>query len=102
MVYEGDEPAKLNMAGDGIINAPFGLFGGEPGLPHTYKVISNGRERILKSKETEVPILPGDRVVALSAGGGGDGAVEDRSVVMRDWDVRNGDVVTSIRKKATK
>ncbi len=101
MVYEGDEPAKLNMAGDGIVNAPFGLFGGEPGLPHTYKVISNGRERILKSKETEVPIFPGDRVVALSAGGGGYGAVADRSVVMRDWDVRNGYVDTSKKKNNT-
>ncbi len=73
MIYEGDEPAKLNMAGDGVVNPPFGLFGGAPGMPHRYKVVSNGRERMLKSKETEVPILPGDHIVALSAGGGGYG-----------------------------
>ena len=86
MVYEGDEPAKLNMAGDGVINPPFGLFGGEPGLPHRYKVVSNGTERMLKSKETEVPILPGDHIVALSAGGGGYGPPRSRAASHRARD----------------
>ena len=86
MVYEGDEPAKLNMAGDGVINAPFGLFGGAPGLPHRYKVVSGGRERMLKSKETEVPILPGDHIVALSAGGGGYGPPRSRDPSRRARD----------------
>ena len=87
MVYEGDEPAKLNMAGDGVINPPFGLFGGAPGQPHRYKVVSsNGRERMLKSKETEVPILPGDRIVALSAGGGGYGPPRSRDPSSRARD----------------
>ena len=86
MVYEGDEPAKLNMAGDGVINPPFGLFGGAPGLPHQYMVVSDGRERMLKSKETEVPILPGDRIVALSAGGGGYGPPGSRDASSRSHD----------------
>ncbi len=86
MVYEGDEPAKLNMAGDGIINPPFGLFGGMAGLPHRYKVVSNGRERMLKSKETEVPILPGDRIVAMSSGGGGYGPPQSRDPSSRSRD----------------
>ena len=86
MVYEGDEPAKLNMAGDGVVNPPFGLFGGQAGLPHRYKVISGGRERMLKSKETEVPILPGDRIVALSAGGGGYGPPDSRDASRRARD----------------
>ena len=90
MVYEGDEPAKLNMAGDGVINPPFGLFGGEPGLPHRYMVVSNGRERMLKSKETEVPILPGDRIVALSAGGGGYGPPPSRDTSSRARDRDSG------------
>ncbi len=86
MVYEGDEPAKLNMAGDGVINPPFGLFGGAPGLPHRYMVVSDGGERMLKSKETEVPILPGDRIVALSAGGGGYGPPDSRDASSRARD----------------
>ena len=90
MVYEGDEPAKLNMAGDGVINPPFGLFGGAPGLPHRYMVVSDGRERMLKSKETEVPILPGDRIVALSAGGGGYGPSRSRDPSSRSRDQESG------------
>ncbi len=90
MVYEGDEPAKLNMAGDGVINPPFGLFGGEPGLPHRYKVVSNGKERMLKSKETEVPIMPGDHIVALSAGGGGYGPSDSRDASSRARDRNSG------------
>ena len=90
MVYEGDEPAKLNMAGDGVVNPPFGLFGGAPGLPHRYKVVSNGRERMLKSKETEVPILPGDRIIALSAGGGGYGPPGSRDPDSRSRDQDSG------------
>ncbi len=90
MVYEGDEPAKLNMAGDGVVNPPFGLFGGAPGLPHRYKVVSTGRERMLKSKETEVPILPGDRIIALSAGGGGYGPPGSRDPDSRSRDQDSG------------
>ncbi len=90
MVYEGDEPAKLNMAGDGVVNPPFGLFGGAPGLPHRYKVMSNGKERMLKSKETEVPILPGDRIIALSAGGGGYGPPGSRDPDSRSRDRESG------------
>ena len=86
MVYEGNEPAKLNMAGDGVINPPFGLFGGEPGLPHRYKVVSKGRERMLKSKETEVPIMPGDHIVAMSSGGGGYGSPDSRAAASRSRD----------------
>jgi N-methylhydantoinase B len=74
------------MAGDGVINPPFGLFGGEPGLPHRYMVVSDGRERMLKSKETEVSILPGDRIVALSAGGGGYGSPRSRDASSRSRD----------------
>ena len=90
MIYEGTEPAKLNMAGDGVVNPPFGLFGGSPGMPHCYKVVSNGTERILKSKETEVPILPGDHIVAMSAGGGGYGPPQSRNLGLRDRDTESG------------
>jgi N-methylhydantoinase B len=30
MLYEGDKPARLNTAGDGTVNPPFGLFGAWP------------------------------------------------------------------------
>ena len=90
MVYEGSTVAKLNTAGDGVINPPFGLFGGEPGLPHTYKLVSQGVERLLASKETGVLIKPGDRIVCLSSGGGGYGDPRKRQRQQREWDKKNG------------
>ena len=88
MVYEGGE-ARLNTAGDGVIVPPYGLFGGGPGLPHLYKIISDGKERVLRSKETGVLVKPGDLIVCLSSGGGGFGAPEERPEERRRWDRLN-------------
>ncbi len=90
LVYEGLGPALLNTAGDGVIVPPFGLFGAEPGLPHLYKVVSNGTDRVLGSKETGVTVAPGDRIVCLSSGGGGFGDPAQRAESARAWDVKNG------------
>jgi 5-oxoprolinase (ATP-hydrolysing) len=90
MVYEGATGARLNTAGDGTVNPPYGLFGGQPGQPHTYKIISGGVERVLHSKETGVEVHPGDRIVCLSAGGGGYGDPTERPQTRRDWDRLNG------------
>ena len=89
MVYEGG-PAQLNTAGDGTVTPPFGLFGAQPGLPHIYKIISNGKERVLHSKETGVSVHPGDRIEVLSAGGGGFGDPAERPAEQRAQDRQNG------------
>ena len=90
MVYEGAGDARLNTAGDGTVNPPFALFGGRPGLPHVYSIISNGRERILGSKETGVVVRPGDTILCLSSGGGGYGDPTKRDPALADWDAKNG------------
>ena len=90
MVYEGTEPARLNTAGDGVVNPPFGLFGGQSGQPHIYVLASNGTERVLGSKESGVLVKPGDRIVCLSAGGGGYGDPQARPHSQREWDLKNG------------
>jgi 5-oxoprolinase (ATP-hydrolysing) len=90
LVYEGEGPALLNTAGDGIVVPPFGLFDGQNGLPHDYKIISNGVDRPLGSKETEVVVNPGDHVYCLSSGGGGYGNPSDRSKEADAWDKLNG------------
>ena len=90
LVYEGDSPAILNTAGDGIINPPFGLFGGQPGKPHRYSVIQNGKKRFLRSKEAGVIISPGDSIICLSSGGGGFGDPSKRSLQLRKRDLKNG------------
>ena len=78
LVYEGEAPALLNTAGDGIVVPPFGLFGADDGLPHHYKIVTNGSERVLGSKEVGVVVNPGDHIVCLSSGGGGFGQPEER------------------------
>jgi N-methylhydantoinase A/oxoprolinase/acetone carboxylase beta subunit/N-methylhydantoinase B/oxoprolinase/acetone carboxylase alpha subunit len=90
LVYEGEGPALLNTAGDGIVVPPFGLFGGEDGLPHDYKIIADGVDRPLGSKETEVVVNPGDHVYCLSSGGGGYGNPAERNAEADEWDRRNG------------
>ena len=90
LVYEGMDTALLNTAGDGVVVPPFGLFGAEPGLPHLYKILTNGGERVLGSKETGVAVNPGDRIVCLSSGGGGFGEPANRSQLDRDRDLKNG------------
>ena len=88
--YLGDGAASLNMAGDGVVVPPFGLFGGEPGEPHLYKIVSNGADRVLKSKEAGVVVNPGDRIVCLSSGGGGYGDPSQRAESSVRSDVKNG------------
>jgi N-methylhydantoinase A/oxoprolinase/acetone carboxylase beta subunit/N-methylhydantoinase B/oxoprolinase/acetone carboxylase alpha subunit len=90
LVFEGTETARLNTAGDGTVNPPFGLFGGHPGQPHIYSLVSHGNERVLHSKETGVLVHPGDRIVCLSAGGGGYGDPAQRPAAKRQWDRKNG------------
>ena len=90
LVYEGEGQALLNTAGDGIVVPPFGLFDGENGLPHDYRIISNSSDRILGSKETEVEVNPGDHIYCLSSGGGGYGNPSERDQASDAWDRRNG------------
>ena len=90
LIYEGEGPAQLNTAGDGIVVPPFGLFGASDGRPHHYKIVSNGTERILGSKEVGVLVNPGDHIICFSSGGGGYGQPEDRDTDAVDWDLKNG------------
>ncbi|MYA61028.1 MAG: hydantoinase B/oxoprolinase family protein [Dehalococcoidia bacterium] len=90
IIYEGEGEASLNTAGDGAIVPPFGVLGGEPGLPHRYSIVSDGVETVLPTKQTGVVVRPGDRIVALSSGGGGYGDPSLRSRESNDWDHKNG------------
>ncbi len=90
LVYEGEGPALLNTAGDGIVVPPFGLFGATDGLPHHYKIVNNGTERVLGSKEVGVVVNPGDHIICLSSGGGGYGSAAERDSEAAAWDLKNG------------
>ena len=88
------EPAVANTAGDGVRHAPYGLLGGEDGLPHRYRLRSrSGKTRVLKTKEVGIPVRPGDVFVVESSGGGGYGPPARRPRPARERDRANG-VVT--------
>ena len=90
LVYEGEGPALLNTAGDGVVVPPFGLFGATDGLPHHYTIVSGGAERVLGSKEVGVVVNPGDHIICLSSGGGGYGQPENRNEEASIWELKNG------------
>jgi N-methylhydantoinase B len=84
------EPAIANTAGDGVRHGPYGILGGQDGLPHRYRLISAGRERLLKTKEVGIVVGPGDVFFVESGGGGGYGPPEERDPSAHASDVENG------------
>ncbi len=84
--YEGDGPAVLNAAGEGVVVAPYGILGGHDGASHDYAIERNGERLPLGTKDNEVTLLPGDVIVcnAASGGGCGDPAERDPALVARD------------------
>ena len=88
---ETEQPARANTAGDGIRHAPYGLWGGQDGLPHRYRLLSRGRRaRFLKTKEVGVLVRPGDTFFIEAAGGGGFGDPAHRDPAAHADDLLNG------------
>jgi N-methylhydantoinase B len=78
--------------------APYGIFGGEDGLPHRYRLISKGCSRFLKTKEVGIPVLPGDVFYIESSGGGGYGDPKDRALEAHATDLADGFVTERKRR----
>jgi N-methylhydantoinase B len=89
-VVETEEPALANTAGDGVRYGACGMAGGRDGLPHRYRLLSNGRVRVLRTKEVGVPVQPGDVFLIESGGGGGWGDPRRRAPEARAADLENG------------
>jgi len=88
---EISEPARANTAGDGTRHAPYGILGGQDGLPHRYRLRSRGRpDRILRTKEVGIVVRPGDVFLVESGGGGGYGNPRERAAAARAYDRENG------------
>jgi len=95
MRLEGDQPATVNTSGDGVEVPPPGLFGGQPGQPHDFRLISCDEERPVPSKGTEIPLEPGDVLRNASAGGGGYGDPRQRDPALVARDLRDG-LITAV------
>jgi N-methylhydantoinase B len=100
MRVEVEEPAVANTAGDGIRHAPYGVFGGQDGLPHRYRLISQGHTRFLKTKEVGIAVHPGARFFVESSGGGGYGDPALRDPEARAADAANGFVTQRPKARA--
>jgi N-methylhydantoinase B len=71
------------------------MLGGKDGVPHDYRLISQGRApRALRTKEVGIELSPGDCLEIRSSGGGGYGPPEERSAEARARDREQG-LVTS-------
>ncbi|WP_137391164.1 hydantoinase B/oxoprolinase family protein [Rhodoligotrophos defluvii] len=79
-------PAYAHTAGEGIRHGAAGMLGGKDGLPHHYRLISNGSVRDLKTKEYGIEINAGDLLDINSGGGGGWGDPARRSPDARKRD----------------
>jgi N-methylhydantoinase B len=91
LVVETGKPALANTAGDGARHGPCGMLGGEDGVPHTYRLLSQDREpRVLRTKEVGIAIRPGDCLEIRSSGGGGWGPPSQRAADARRRDAEQG------------
>jgi N-methylhydantoinase B len=83
--------AMANTAGEGIVHGARGILGGDDGAPHDYTLLPpGGPPRKLKSKEINVPVLPGSVIHVLSGGGGGWGDPARRDLASRARDTAEG------------
>jgi N-methylhydantoinase B len=85
-----DKAPFLAIFGDGVRNAPFGLFGGHPGTTnHLLTNEGTDREEVLPAKGTR-QLAQGDTYSIRSSGGGGWGDPFERDPAVVLDDVRNG------------
>jgi N-methylhydantoinase B len=80
-----DDDVMFNCYSDRFLIAPWGLFGGQPGLPSRF-TIERGGERIVLGSKVNVELRKGDRLIIeiAGAGGYGDPRERDRAAVRRD------------------
>ena len=88
--YDGTAPALLTPTGDGVAMAPYGLAGGQPGLPNSVTILRGDQAEALDAKSGTRPLHPGDRLVHHAAGGGGYGDAARRDPVQAARDLRRG------------
>lgn len=68
---------------------PWGLFGGEPGLPYRLTLEREGERRPVPGKAT-VPLRRGDVLLVETCGGGGFGPAAERDPALVEADRREG------------
>ena len=65
------EPASLTVLSQHRTQRPYGLAGGEPGLPGRQRIVRAGGEVVELSSVDTCEVAAGDRLVLETPGGGG-------------------------------
>ena len=82
---------EFNGVGERFTNPPWGLFGGFPGEPGSFKLKNDdGRTTSLPPKASRVKLTPQDAAIIITPGAGGYGSPGDRSPEDLDEDKRSG------------
>ncbi|AHF76598.1 Putative 5-oxoprolinase (ATP-hydrolyzing) [Sodalis praecaptivus] len=89
--YLGNQRGVVNVAGAGTDVLPYGLMDGHAAAGHVCVIERAGGERLtLSGRESGIAIDSGDRLVCLSAGGGGYGNPAKRAPWRIEADIANG------------
>jgi N-methylhydantoinase B len=90
---DGDRGGVLSVLSDRNLFSPYGVEGGFSGASNRFIVLRDGKSLPLSpnpGKVTGFPLSTGDRVVVLTAGGGGYGEPLDREAALVVADIRGG------------
>jgi 5-oxoprolinase (ATP-hydrolysing) len=68
--FEFTAPLTVSLLTQHRMVAPYGLHGGEPGAKGCQRLVRNGTETLLPGA-TSLQVLPGDRILLETPGGGG-------------------------------
>lgn len=90
LVYLCQRKCRGNINFDRTVTPPWGLHGGKSGFVNEAQILRRDGSRQIVHKATEVEFEPGDKVVFLTAGGGGYGDPAERSQALIEDDVVNG------------
>lgn len=85
-----DHVCTFNGAGERFRNAPWGVFGGEPGRPGRFVRRRDGQEQSLDVKPSGVSVSPEEQIVVETPGSGGYGPPGERSAELVETDLRSG------------
>jgi len=79
---------------------PWGVFGGEEGMPFRVTCERDGRRLDIGGKENR-HLQRGDLITVETSGGGGYGPPEQRATVLLEADVQNGYVAEAMGREVT-
>ena len=74
--YLFEEPLSLSLLTQRRIHGPEGLSGGQPGRPGEQTLLRSDGSRETLPAVAQRDVLPGDRLILLTPGGGGTGDPE--------------------------